>query len=278
GKVAISPAQFHAAMAEEFRQFFHLDEGGLPVPLPLAEVLEHLSNESLKLRSDQEETVVVAAFETPFSKKAAEDAARFDVPAAPIAKNLQTFAEPEIADTPVAEPEAAAPVAAPAEPEAQAPVVALAETEPAVAVEPEVPAVVERTALQVMLDTDEAADAKSVVAHVSGLPGVRACAVVFSDGLSLAGNLPPEYEADALCAMAPEILKRINEQMIGANLGALHGVTLFCEKTLVSFFAHDNICLAALHSGAEIARETRAHLDQLTTELARIYQPLTPND
>lgn len=304
GKVAISPAQFHAAMPEEFRAFFHLDDGGLPVPLPLAEVLQHLPNESLKLRSDQEETAVIPAFETPFSQKAAEDAARFDVPAEPIAKNLQTFAEPEVAAAPVVESAAEAPVAAPAEPEAQTPVLAPAAAEPEAAVvasaeveqppavtfaeparavavepepavlepEPETVAAIERTPLQAALDTDDTVDAKSVVAHVSGLAGVNACAVVFSDGLSLAGNLPPEFEADALCAMAPEILKRINEQMIGAHLGALHGVTLFCEKTPVSLFAQANICLVALHREGQLARETRAHLDLLTAELARIYQ------
>ena len=45
-----------------------------------------------------------------------------------------------------------------------------------------------RTALQVAFDTDETLDAKSIVAHASRLPGVSACAIVFSDGLSLAGK------------------------------------------------------------------------------------------
>ena len=56
--------------------------------------------------------------------------------------------------------------------------------------EPASAAPAERTPLQVALDTDETLDAKSVVAHVSRLPGVKACAIVFSDGLSLAGNIP----------------------------------------------------------------------------------------
>ena len=114
-------------------------------------------------------------------------------------------------------------------------------------------------------------DAKAIVAELSKLEGVKACAIVFSDGLSLAANLPEEYEADALCAMAPEILKRINQQMNGANLGTLHHLTLFCEKAPVSFFAHENICLAVLHSTGEISPETRARLGRATTELARQY-------
>ena len=126
-------------------------------------------------------------------------------------------------------------------------------------------------ALQKVLETDEPLDAKSVVVHVSRLPGVSACAIVFSDGLSLAGNIPEEYEADALCAMAPLILKRIDEQMLGANLGALSGLTLYCAKMPVSLFASGNICLAAIHSGGEIAAEVRDRLGRTTQELARMY-------
>ena len=79
-------------------------------------------------------------------------------------------------------------------------------------------------------DTDETLDAKSIVASPSRLPGVSACAIVFSDGLSLAGNIPTEYEPDALCALAPSIVKRIDDQMTGASLGPLNGMTLYCAK------------------------------------------------
>jgi predicted regulator of Ras-like GTPase activity (Roadblock/LC7/MglB family) len=128
-----------------------------------------------------------------------------------------------------------------------------------------------RTALQNLLDTDEPLDAKSVLVHVSRLPGVSSCAIVFSDGLSLAGNIPTDYEADALCATAPSIMKRIGEQMLGAKFGTLRSVTLFCAETPVSLFAHGNICLAALHSGDDLAAEVRDRLGRTTQELARMY-------
>ena len=129
----------------------------------------------------------------------------------------------------------------------------------------------QRTPLQILFDTDEPLDAKSIVTHASRLPGVSACAIVFSDGLCLAGNLPSEYEADALCALAPSIVKRIDDQMKGANLGTVESVTLFCAKTPVSFFAHRNICLAALHSAGEIAADIRARLSNVVRDLAQIY-------
>ena len=49
-------------------------------------MLQNLPDESLRLRGDQEEIEITETFETPFSTKAAEDAARMKVSAGPIAK------------------------------------------------------------------------------------------------------------------------------------------------------------------------------------------------
>ncbi len=254
GRIAVSPTQFQAALPEEFRALFKVEAEDQPVLLPLQEVLQNLPNESLQLRGDQEETVLTETFETPFSAKAAEDAARMKVASGPIAKPAADVAA-AVSAAPVAPEPIAAPVRAP-------------KISAAVA---ESPTPAARNALQVAFDTDETLDAKAIVAHTSKLPGVGACAIVFSDGLSLAGNIPAEYQTEALCALAPSIVKRINDQMVGASLGPLNGITLYCAKTPVSFFAHGNICLAALHSAGEIAAEVRARLSCAVRELARMY-------
>jgi predicted regulator of Ras-like GTPase activity (Roadblock/LC7/MglB family) len=259
GRIAVSPAQFHGAIPAEFRNRFKIEDSATPISLPLQEVLQNLPNEALQIRGDQQEIEVLELIETPFSQKATEDATRMKVPTGPVVRPAVSFAEPE--PEPAAAPAKKAPVAA--VPKVKA--VAAAIKAPSAAT-PE-----GRTALQKMLETDEALDAKAVVARASSLPGVSACAIVFSDGLSLAGNIPADYEADALCAIAPAIVKRIGEQMLGANLGSLTAVTLFCAKTPVSFFAHGNICLAALHSAGEIAAETRSRLGGIAQELARMY-------
>ncbi|MGH8092626.1 MAG: hypothetical protein ACREIF_04045 [Chthoniobacterales bacterium] len=262
GRVSISPAQFQAALTEEYRGILKIDDMETPIVLPLQEVLQNLPNESLQLRPDQEETEVVSLFETPFSKKAAEDATRLKNFSGPIAKPADSAAAaadhvaiaapgikpPWDSSKPGASSQAGSPLA------------------------PAIAGLAARNALQVAFDTDETLDAKSVVAHASCLPGVSSCAIVFSDGLSLAGNIPADFGVDALCAIAPAIMKKIGEQMAGANLGALAGVTLFCAKAAVTFFAHGNICLAALHkTGEEIAPEIRDRLNQVAEELARTY-------
>ncbi|HEY2802174.1 MAG TPA: hypothetical protein VGI85_16410, partial [Chthoniobacterales bacterium] len=260
GRIAISPAQFYAAMPEEFRAGFVLDEGGVPISLPLPEVLQNLPNESLQLRDDQEEVEVADIFETPFSQTAAEDAARLQMSAAPIVKGAVDAGAAGGAD----------------------PFQAVIPTVESLNEKEQISAELETTApkptaspppgstLPATTETTPP-DAKSIVARASELPGVSACAAVFSDGLCLAGNIPGEYQADALCAMAPEITKRIGEQISGANFGSMQAITVFCAKAPVSFFISDNICLAALHSADEIAPDTRARLSSITQELAQIY-------
>ena len=293
GRVALSPAQFQAALPEEHRALFQADPAGTPVALALQDVLQNLPDESLQLRGDQEEPELGEAFETPFSQKASEDAARMKVSGGPVSKTAATTeAAPKVAvpATPTPPPPAPASAAPPAK-ETPAEVAKKSTLKPAQltpkpvsaaktatapiakpsAEGPKAGAPQRRTALQNALDTDEALDAKTVAGHLSRLPGVRACAIVFSDGLSLAGNIPEEYEADALCAMAPSILQRIGEQMDGAKFGTLSCLTLYCAKTPVSLFAHGNICLAAIHAEGEITPEVRARLGRATQELARMY-------
>ncbi len=263
GRIAVSPVQFQAALPEEYRSLFKVEETELPVILPLQDVLRNLPSESLQLRGDQEEIEIAPGFETPFSTKAAEDAARMKVSTGPIAKPVATV---------IADPDPVSPVAD--EIADSSPVAAEEEIAVEKGAEPGSPIPANtsaRSALQVVFGTDEVLDAKAIVAHTSRLPGVSACAIVFSDGLSLAGNIPAEYQADALCAIAPSIVKRINEQMVGASLGRLNAITLYCAKTPVSFFAHRNICLAALHSTVEITAEVRDRLGCVVRELAQMY-------
>ena len=243
GRIAISPAQFQAALPEEYRAIFKIEDPETPIDLPLQDVLQNLPNERLQLRGDQEAPEIISLFETPFSQKAAEDATRLNSSPAPIAP-------------PVVGSDAVEPVATP---------------RPTVPVTP-APTSTIGAALQVISDTDEAVDAKSVVARVSRLPGVSACAVVCSDGLSLAGDIPADHGVDALCAIAPSIMKKIGEQLGTTNLGSLAGLTLFCANAAVTFFSHKNICLATLHkTGEEIAPEIRDRLNRVTEELACTY-------
>jgi len=232
---------FEAALPAEYRSLFRTGEATGDVMLPLHEVLKKLPTASLRMRDDQEEQEAGGNFSTPFSAKAEEDARRFNIAGTAVAKPIET---PVVAANEA--PAAAEPVRMPFD-------------------------LLPRNPLQVALETDEKLDAKGVIAQLNKLAGVRACALMFGDGLSLAGSLPAEYETDGLCAMAPSFMQRIENHMVETKLGALRSMTLSCAKGAVTFFMHENLCLAALHASGDLASEVREKLACVVHELSRKY-------
>lgn len=256
GRVTVTPEAFAAGLPSKYQSLFKKGEAG-DVILPLHEVLKNLPSASLRMREDQEVQDVGVNFATPFSAKAEEDAKRFKIAGPAVARPIPAPEPPAV--TAVEAVQAVEAVKAVEE----APAAPAAETIPF--------GPAPRNPLQVALETDEKLDAKGVVEHVNKLAGVKASAFMFGDGLSLAGSLPAEYETDGLCAMAPSLMQRIENHMVETKLGALRGMTLTCLKGAVTFFMHENLCLAALHSGGDLTTEVREKLSRIVHELSRKY-------
>jgi predicted regulator of Ras-like GTPase activity (Roadblock/LC7/MglB family) len=123
----------------------------------------------------------------------------------------------------------------------------------------------------------EKVDPKEIVAQANALNGVTACAITFSDGLSLAGELPAEIKADGLCAMAPSMLERAAQHVRVTKLGQLVTMTLYASDSAVSFFAKGNVCLTALHKSS-LTPDIRARLAELVEKISKTYaQPESSN-
>src|SRR5882724_3829355 len=259
GRVSVTAKVFEVSIPVSFRGLFQAGPGAVDVALPLQEVLKNLPATSLRMRNDQEEQDAGQNFATPFSAKAEEDAKRFNVPATPVAK--PTVPEP------VAE-SAGAPKAVAEESKDGVAHSATATEEKTEEKAGDRPL---RTPLQVALDTDEKLDAKGVVALVNKTPGVKSCAILFGDGLSLAGSLPAELETDGICAMAPSLMQRIENHLVDTKLGLLRGMTLSCAKGAITFYMHENLCLAALHADVDLPADTRDRLGRIVHELSRKY-------
>jgi predicted regulator of Ras-like GTPase activity (Roadblock/LC7/MglB family) len=252
GRISVTAKVFEVSLSASFRGLFQAGPGAVDVALPLQEVLKNLPATSLRMRDDQEEQDAGQNFATPFSAKAEEDAKRFNVPAAPVPKPVAAApVETKSADRAVTTEEKT--------------------TDPATSSEDQPSGRPLRTPLQVALDTDEKLDAKSVVGLVNKIPGVKACSLLFGDGLSLAGSLPAELETEAICAMAPSLMQRIENHLVDTKLGQLRGMTLSCLKGAITFYMHENLCLAALHADLDLPGETREKLSRVAHELSRKY-------
>ena len=253
GRVTITAKVFEVSMPVSFRGLFQAGPGAVDVLLPLQEVLKNLPTMSLRMREDQEEQEAGQNFATPFSATADEDAKRFNVPATPVPKPI--VAEPL--------PEAVAPSQGEISKET---------TEDARAdVQKETSDRPLRTPLQVALNTDEKLDAKGVVALINKIPGVKSGALLFGDGLSLAGTLPPELETEGICAMAPSLMQRLENHIVDTKLGLLRGMTLSCTKGVITFYMHENLCLAALHADLDLPAESQEKLTRIVHEMSRKY-------
>lgn len=266
GRVAVKPNEFAAALPEEYRVLFTAKDIAAPVSLPLQDVWKNLPVPALRMRDNQEEQEKGANFETPFSAKADEDARRFHVSGTPVAKPASV--EPPAAVSESSTP-AAARVTQVSQPEQ--PFVAARTIPFSIGLAAKEAPAAGRNVLQKIFETDEELDAKSVVAHVSKMPGVKACQIMFGDGLSLAGNFPEELDADGLCALAPPMLERIDHHLLESGVGELRAMTLTCANATLTFLMQKNLCLAALHRDGELTAESRERLGRVVQELSEKY-------
>ena len=116
-------------------------------------------------------------------------------------------------------------------------------------------------------------NAKEFVLRVTCLPGVTGCSIAFADGLTMAGNLPPNLGADGLFAVAPSVLQKIQKHMLDTDLGSLNSMTLNCSKSPITFFMEGNVCLSVLHTDKTLEPVTQEQLVEMTKELAQIFAP-----
>ena len=129
--------------------------------------------------------------------------------------------------------------------------------------------------LQTLFMTEDEIDAKVVVRLVCQLPGVTGCAVMFADGLRLAGNFP-DTDPEGFSAMTPPFYKRTQSFVSELKLGGLKALSIHTDKDLLSFFMHDDICVSVRHSGRGFLPGVREKLELATRELAGMYSTLKP--
>ncbi len=132
------------------------------------------------------------------------------------------------------------------------------------------------TILQTLFMTEDDLDAKAIVKHINQLPGIDGCAIMFGDGLPLAGNFPDGNEKAGFSAMTPPFFKRTLTFADSLNLGGLEALTLYTANGLLSFFMHGDICVSVRHTGRGFLPGVREKLDTVTRELARIYSTEKP--
>ncbi|HXA44367.1 MAG TPA: hypothetical protein VNZ25_02575 [Candidatus Angelobacter sp.] len=92
---------------------------------------------------------------------------------------------------------------------------------------------------------------KDVVAHALALPGVAGAVVALADGLRVAGQVPPEFNADTVAAFLPQIYERVNQCTRELRMGALNNVSFTVGDAPWKIFRVNSIYFAVFGRGDE---------------------------
>jgi hypothetical protein len=239
GKVNIPARVFERSVPEAYRTLFVIDPNETPVTLPLQQVIKQLPKTALRMRADQEEVAVTAKIETPFSIKAEEDATRLQKGNKEEAQH--STSNPQYPTDTVPDPSAATLTM----PEGS----------------------------HDRLANAEAIDVKRAVARASGINGVAGCLISFTDGLTLAGNVPSDLAVDGICSIVPALIDKIDNHLEDTKLGGLIAMTLHCGELSLTFFKQDKLCLTAWHqNGQDLNAAAREQLAQLLQRVSKSYR------
>jgi hypothetical protein len=108
---------------------------------------------------------------------------------------------------------------------------------------------------------------KDVVAHALALPGVAGAVVALADGLKVAGEVPPEFNADTVAAFLPQIFERVNQCTRELRMGSLNNVSFTVGNIPWKIFRVNSIYFATFGMADEAF--PKAELAQLAAGLNR---------
>ena len=118
--------------------------------------------------------------------------------------------------------------------------------------------------------TSRHASPKEVVARAMTLAGVAGVVVTLPDGLRVASEVPPAFNADTLAAFIPQLFERMNQSARELRMGALNNVSFTVGNVPWRIFRVNAVYLAAFGRAGESL--PTAQLATLAGELDRKKQ------
>jgi predicted regulator of Ras-like GTPase activity (Roadblock/LC7/MglB family) len=108
---------------------------------------------------------------------------------------------------------------------------------------------------------------QEITQKINALPGVAACLLAMSDGLLVAGELPPPLKSETMAAFLPQIFGRLAHYSGEIQLGPLTALTMLSGQTPCMIFKTGALYLAVL--GKYGAPLPQALLQRVAGELAK---------
>ena len=115
--------------------------------------------------------------------------------------------------------------------------------------------------------TSRYATPKEIVERAMELPGVMGVLVALPDGLRVASQVPPEFNADTLAAFLPQIFDRVSQSTKELRMGALNNFNFTVGNVPWRIFRVNAVYFAAFGCAGEALPS--AQLAALAAELDR---------
>lgn len=116
---------------------------------------------------------------------------------------------------------------------------------------------------------------QEIVRHTGKLPGLQGCMLATSDGLFLAGELPPHLDVEAISVFAPQLFKRVTRYTKELKVGEARRFTLFTDEQPVSIFGADDVFLVVIHDRKHFSKRLLRQCERISQEIARLCRQRT---
>ncbi len=111
---------------------------------------------------------------------------------------------------------------------------------------------------------------QEIAQQIAALAGVSGSLLSTSDGLLVAGQVPPPYNSETLAAFLPQVFGRMSSYSEEVKLGALRAVTLNTDSAPCAMFQAGTLYLAVLGKAGQSLPE--AVLLRIAAQLAKRNQ------
>lgn len=111
---------------------------------------------------------------------------------------------------------------------------------------------------------------QEIVRRTSALPGITGCILAMSDGLLLTGQLPEQFDQNAISVFAPQLFKKVGRYARELRVGQIRRLTIFTDQQPVSIFQAGEIFLVIIHDTRHFSKALLRRCERISQEIAHL--------
>jgi predicted regulator of Ras-like GTPase activity (Roadblock/LC7/MglB family) len=116
---------------------------------------------------------------------------------------------------------------------------------------------------------------QEIVKLTSQLKGIDGCMLAMSDGLFLTGQLPNDFDQEAISVFAPQLFKKMGRYVKELRVGQVRRFTLFTDERPISIFRAADVYLIVVHDTRHFSKRLLRQCERISEELARLCRQRT---